>query len=433
MTQSSDAANRTATQSPSGLVRTAVEALITQFFEPLAVDELLRDAWAGATAALLRAGRSEMPSPPDFPADPEAAYTVHDQAFPTLERVAHGLLSLDELATAALDELLTRRRDVHTVLLVPPGRFWPFENDPTSPAGWASRTFGMTLTDTPPLTVIDVVAHGPEQRAGLRRGQAVLAINGQPTIHLRRPQAMARLDWRPEAVNVLKVCAPGGDSMDLELQSELLPMPYMEMLPGPFGLLRMDGFAASGLEASALRAAFETFEKAGASGWIVDMRWNGGGPSIQLSRLLIDQGRLFSRIRHNEARLPDGTVLPMRQDIDFDGTALPFQRPLMILIGPGSISGAESFAGPMQAYGRVTLIGERTAGACGLVRTVHLAPGWIICLATHHTDFGPDEWQLNRIGITPDVAVAPTPEDEAAGRDPQLEAALDILRNWRRH
>jgi C-terminal processing protease CtpA/Prc len=73
------------------------------------------------------------------------------------------------------------------------------------------------------------------------------------------------------------------------------------------------------------------------------------------------------------------------------------------------------------------LVGERTAGACGLVRTVHLASGWIICLATHHTDFGPDEWQLNRIGVAPDVVVAPTQEDESAGRDPQLGTALEIL------
>jgi carboxyl-terminal processing protease len=50
-----------------------------------------------------------------------------------------------------------------------------------------------------------------------------------------------------------------------------------------------------------------------------------------------------------------------------------------------------------------------------------------MCLATHHTDFGPDERQLNRIGVTPDVVVAPTPQDEAAGRDPQLQAALDLL------
>jgi carboxyl-terminal processing protease len=409
-------------------VHAAVEALTAQFFEPLSVNELLRDAWGGAAAALLRAGRSELPKPPRFASDPQAAYALHDDAFPTLEQFAHGLLSPDELATAALTELLNRRGDVHTVLLVPRGRFWPFEDDPKSPAGWASRSFGLTLTDTPRLTVIDILARGPAQRAGLLRGHEVLAINGHPTIHLRRPQAMAQLDWRPGTVNVLKVSAADGQSIDLELQSELVSMPYTQMLPGQIGFLRMDGFAASDRESAALRGAFETFEQAGARGWIVDMRWNGGGPSIQLSRLLIDRGRLFSRIRHNEVRLPDGTLLPMRQDIDFDDTALPFQRPLVILIGPGSISGAESFSGPMQGYGRATLVGETTAGACGLVRTVQLVPGWTICLATHHTDFGPDERQLNRIGITPDVVVAPTPEDEAAGRDAQLETALNMLR-----
>jgi C-terminal processing protease CtpA/Prc len=171
----------------------------------------------------------------------------------------------------------------------------------------------------------------------------------------------------------MSVLAQGSQTFDVELQSESLPMPYIQLLPRPFGLLRMDGFAATDRETAALRAAFEHFEEAGARGWIVDMRWNGGGPSIQLSRLLIDKGRLFSRIRHNEVRLPDGTLVPKRQDIDLDGSALPLQRPLAVLTGPGSISGAESFAGPMQAYGRATLIGEKTAGACGLVRTVHLA------------------------------------------------------------
>jgi C-terminal processing protease CtpA/Prc len=136
---------------------------------------------------------------------------------------------------------------------------------------------------------------------------------------------------------------------------------------------------------------------------------------------------LFSRQRHDEVHLPDGTVLPMRQDVDFDGTALPFQRPMVVLIGPGSISGAESFAGPMRAHRRATLVGERTAGVCGVVRSVNLAPGWTICVATHHTDFGPEECQLNRIGVTPDVLVSPTLEDEATGRDAQLETAIEIL------
>jgi len=286
----------------------------------------------------------------------------------------------------------------------------------------------MVLTDTSPLTVADVMPRGPAQQAGLRRGQAVLAINEHPVAHLRRLQAAARLDWEPAAVNRLSVRTPGQNSLELELRSELVPMPFTTLLPGPLGLLRMDGISSSETEMAALRAALLGFEQAKALGWVIDMRWSGGGASVQLSQLLVNQGRLFSRQRHDEVHLPDGTVLPMRQDVDFDGTALSFQRPLVVLIGPGSISGAESFAGPMRAYRRATLVGERTAGVCGVVRSVNLAPGWTICVATHHTDFGPEEWQLNRIGVTPDVLVRPTLEDETAGRDPQLEAAIEILR-----
>jgi carboxyl-terminal processing protease len=420
-------ADRPAVPSPTALVRAAVEALHVQFFEPLAVADLFREAWEGAAAALTRAGVAPVPTAPAYPADPVAASSLHEATFPVLERLAAGALGLDDLATAALEELLARRHDGHTHLS-PRGRWWGAEPDPSSPAGWASRTFGMVLTDVTPLRVADVLPQGPGQRGGIRRGQAVLAVNGQPAAHLRRPQAMALLDWQEGAVNRLTVRPPGGETVELQLRSDVVPMPFTEILPGPFGLLRMHGFSSSATETAALRAALVGFEQAGALGWIIDMRWNGGGVSIPLSRLLVNQGRLFSRQRHNEARLPDGAVLPRRQDVDLNGTALPFQRPLVVLIGPGSISGAESFAGPMQAYRRATLVGERTAGMCGVMRAVSLAPGWTICLAAAHTDFGPEEWRLNRIGVTPDVVVAPSPEDEAAGRDPQLEAALDILR-----
>src|SRR6266511_1062200 len=69
-----------------------------------------------------------------------------------------------------------------------------------------------------------------------------------------------------------------------------------------------------------------------------------------------------TRAWHNEGGFPDGT---MRQDIDADGTAPPFQRPLDVPTGPGSMSGAESFAGPLQTLGRATLVGEQTGGLCG--------------------------------------------------------------------
>ncbi len=85
---------KTRVPSPTAFVRAAGEALVGQFFEPLSVGELLDDAWSGATAAITRAGRSDVSPAPDYPADPVAAYVVHDESFPTLESQADGYLGL---------------------------------------------------------------------------------------------------------------------------------------------------------------------------------------------------------------------------------------------------------------------------------------------------------------------------------------------------
>jgi hypothetical protein len=105
--------------SPAALVRAAVEALEGQFFEPLAVPDLLRDAWEGAAAALTRAGTAAVPPAPAYPADLPGAYALHAETFPALERSAAAGLGAEALAVAALEELLARRRDGHTFLHTP--------------------------------------------------------------------------------------------------------------------------------------------------------------------------------------------------------------------------------------------------------------------------------------------------------------------------
>jgi hypothetical protein len=166
--------------------------------------------------------------------------------------------------------------------------------------------------------------------------------------------------------NRLTAQAPGDEPIGLELRSELVPMPYGKLLSGPVGYMHMDGCLFNAVEAAALRAASRALSKPARS--VGSSTWAGTAAVqlFQVSRLLVKHGRFVSRVRHDEAHLPAGTVLPQRQDIDLDGTALSFQRPLVVLIGPRSVSGAESFAGPMQAYGRATLVGEQTAADAGL-------------------------------------------------------------------
>jgi len=238
---------------------------------------------------------------------------------------------------------------------------------------------------------------------------------------------MTLLDPRAEATNTVAVRDAADRTLVVELRGDLLPWFSSRILPGPIGLLRIDGFAASDEETAALVETLLGFERAGARGWIIDVRWCGGGSSIRLSRLLVEGGPLFTRLRHNATRFADGSLHPARQDIDADGTALPVQRPLVILVGPGSISGAESFAGPLRACGRATLLGEQMAGMCGFANFVRLAPEWAFVVAARETVWGPERIRCNRIGVSPDVLVVPSARDEATGSDPQLTAALATI------
>jgi C-terminal processing protease CtpA/Prc len=105
---------------------------------------------------------------------------LHAATFPALENLASGRVSPEDLAVAAIDELLRRRRDGHTFWLMPQTR------KRARSTSRSPRTFGMIMTDVPPLTVAAVRPCGPAQRAGLHRGCKMLTINGQPAAHLRR-------------------------------------------------------------------------------------------------------------------------------------------------------------------------------------------------------------------------------------------------------
>jgi C-terminal processing protease CtpA/Prc len=103
-----------------------------------------------------------------------------------------------------------------------------------------------------------------------------------------------------------------------------------------------------------------------------------------------------------------------------------FHGPLILLVGPGSVSAAENLATMLVDADRATVIGLRSAGTNGNITGVQI-PGRFGFTFTGMEVLHADGSTFHGQGIAPDVEVWPTVADLAAERDPALEKAIEVL------
>ena len=405
---------------PAVLVRGAVRLLLRDYVEPLDAAELLTEAWQGAARAMTAAGVQDVPPPPTYPANEDEAIALHMRMFPTLEKLADGRLTSKQLAYAAIMELVNRRDDCHTAFLTAE----ELAAEKATDAGTSMVLLGLAFAPDTPLRVIYVFPSSPAKMAGLRRGQVVLAINGTSVAGRSVTEARALIDRREGAPNTFQVRNPSGRIEEIMVAPAPYSVPALEseVLPGNIGLIRFYEFRPGAAQVRMLREALERFEAQGVQGWIIDLRENPGGyeqTMVAMISLFVQDGRLFGTVARGEP--PEYT--------DATGAVLPFQRPLAFLVGPDSASAAEIMAGVLQARGRAVVVGEQSAGCVGSTRAGNgLLDGSALNVTRTEIVIGPNDLHYNRVGLTPDVmAPAPTINDDEAGYDPQLTAAITAV------
>jgi carboxyl-terminal processing protease len=148
-----------------------------------------------------------------------------------------------------------------------------------------------------------------------------------------------------------------------------------------------------------------------AKGIVLDLRDNPGGlltNAIEISNMFLDNNKevIVSTVDK------DGYKTPALSD----GRPVSHQ-PLVILINKGSASASEIASGAMHDNSRATLVGETSFGK-GLVQTITRledGTGVNITIARYLT---PNDTDINKKGIAPDVSVALSESDWKEGRGP---------------
>jgi tricorn protease len=146
---------------------------------------------------------------------------------------------------------------------------------------------------------------------------------------------------------------------------------------------------------------------------IVDERFNGGG---QIADYYIDL-----------LRRPLISYWNMRYGDDLKTPAASIQGPKVMIIDETAGSGGDLLPWMFRKFKLGPIVGQRTWG--GLVGTLGfpvLMDGGSIT-APNLAIWTPEEgWVVENEGVPPDIEVEQTPKDVIAGRDPQLERAIQV-------
>ena len=101
-----------------------------------------------------------------------------------------------------------------------------------------------------------------------------------------------------------------------------------------------------------------------------------------------------------------------------------WRKPVALLINGGSRSGKEVLAYGFKKYQVGEVIGTQTAGALLAGRAYLLDDDSLLLLAVN--DVAVDGERLERVGVAPTIEV-PFPLEYAAGKDPQIDKAVEVL------
>lgn len=272
--------------------------------------------------------------------------------------------------------------------------------------------------------IMEVIAGGPAEEAGILVGDIVVAANGQRTAGMDTTTMRDIVRGKEGTFVSITVLRQGEEiTLDVERREVKTQVATSRMLTDTVGLVTIVNFDARCAEESI--AAIETLRGQGAQSILFDVRNNPGGYAHELVALLdylLPEGDLF-RTRDYSGR----------ENVDTSDESF-LDIPMAVLVNADSYSAAEFFAVALQEYGAAKVVGEQTSGKGYFQQTFRMSDGSAVALSTGKY-FTPKGISLEGVGITPDVEV--TVDEETYWKiyynqlppeeDPQILAALELL------
>lgn len=266
-------------------------------------------------------------------------------------------------------------------------------------------------------TIVRILTGNPAEKAGLRAGDVILAVNDQPTDGWTADKTAMAVRGEVDTTVKLKIARDGQEKTYTVTRATVDNPSVESSVKDGIGTLTITRFDDQ--TGTLAKKAAENFKRQNVKGVLLDLRDNGGGYITAAQ----DVAGLWLK---NKLVVSERTNGQTTDKLTSGDDPILSGIPTVVLVNGNTASASEIVSGALQDYKVATLIGEKTFGKGTVQKVLDLGAGTKlkVTVARWYTPKGKN---IDKAGITPDQTVKLSASDVDNNNDPQLRAAKERL------